>query len=269
MLYVEGDDDISFWHLQFNRYISEKEYEIQKVDGKENLDPYINGILNGDMENIVVACDSDYTEFQEGQLSHICIVRTYGHSIENTMFCPVYVAKYLRKFTKTTTDYTQDIRSWFENFCNSANCLLPYEIKNAIDPTHCNPLPKILTDKYHELKVSNHDCNLDNEKIRKHISSFVDQYSADEIEDISCMINQCSKERRYIMQGHFIADAIMAYIREKAKNIKGRTVSLSNDALYAAFSECDYTCRPLCPDLEFLRRQILAVSDKFACTKIS
>ncbi len=132
MLYVEGDDDISFWHLQFNRYISEKEYEIQKVDGKENLDPYINGILNGDMENIVVACDSDYTEFQEGQLSHICIVRTYGHSIENTMFCPVYVAKYLRKFTKTTTDYTQDIRSWFENFCNSANCLLPYEIKNTL-----------------------------------------------------------------------------------------------------------------------------------------
>ena len=269
MLYVEGEDDISFWNLQFGRYIPENEYEIQKVDGKENLEPYISGILDGSISNTVVACDADYTDFMDVRPTDICIVRTYGHSIENSMFCPVSIAKYIRKYTNTTEDYQTEVNSWISTFCMSAKCMLPYEIKNSIDPKHCERLPKILKDKYQFLKVSGRGCDLDEAKISTHISSFSALYKQEDIDDINGKINASMKELRYIIQGHFLADAVMEFIRKKVKSIIGKSAGLSNIALYAAFCECPPSCRSSCQDILYLRDQIQAVSEKFSCTKSS
>lgn len=221
MLYVEGDDDLTFWNLQFGRYIPENEYEIQKVDGKENLEPYITGILDGSITNVVVACDADYTDFMDDRPTDICIVRTFGHSIENTMFCPFAIAKYIRKCTNTTVDYEADVNSWITTFCTSTKCLLPYEIKNFIDPKHCERPPKILKDKYHFLKVSDRCCYLDDDKISTHISSFSTHYNPEDITLINGKINTCTKELRYIIQGHFFAEGMMEFIRSKVKSIIG------------------------------------------------
>ena len=268
MLYVEGDDDITFWDLQFGRYIPENEYEIQKVDGKENLEPYISGILDGSISNTVVACDADYTDFMDVRPTDICIVRTYGHSIENTMFCPVSIVNFIRKCTNTTVDYQNEVASWITTFCSSAKCMLPYEIKNAIDPKHCEPMPKILTDKYHFLKISEKCCDLDNAKISSHISSFCAHYKQEDISAINDSIDASKKELRYIIQGHFLADGMMEFIRKKVKSIIGKSAGLSDIALYAAFSECPPSCRISCHDIQHLRDQIKAVSAKFSCTRI-
>lgn len=78
MLYVEGDDDIVFWDEHFKKYMPSTFYEIEQVHGKENLTRYIEGIKDGTLQNVVVACDSDFTLFLEiDPLNSPFIIKTY------------------------------------------------------------------------------------------------------------------------------------------------------------------------------------------------
>lgn len=121
MLYVEGDDDVVFWDEHFRKYMPVEFYEIEQVHGKENLGRYIEGIKTGKLSNIVVACDSDFTFFMDvNPLDNQFIVKTYGHSIENTMFCPYSIATYIRRLSKTSEDCLSEVLEWLEVFASSA-----------------------------------------------------------------------------------------------------------------------------------------------------
>lgn len=264
MLYVEGDDDIPFWDEQFRKYVPTDFYKIEPVHGKENLAEYIMGIDNGTLTNVVVACDADYSNFlKNGIPKHRCIVRTYGHSIENTMFCPLSVAVYIRRITNTSNDYLGDINVWIEKFCNSAKALLPYEVKNAVDSDHAETLPKIFNNGYHYFKVSESNQDLDDDKISRFITSIDSIYNPDDISSIEKEIEADQRELRFLIQGHFFAEAIMNYIRNKVKKIKGKTISISNDSIYESFTDCKHSCNPICKDKLFLRDQIKSVYDYF------
>lgn len=265
MLYVEGDDDISFWDEQFRKYLPTDFYEIEQVHGKDNLAEYILGIANGALTNVVVACDSDYSKFFKDKIpEHGCIVRTYGHSIENTMFCPLSIAVYIRRMTNTSNDYLGDIIEWVEKFCNSAKVLLPYEIKNAVDSFHIDNLPKIFNNGYHYFKTSATNQDLDDGKISQFIASINTNYNQDEIFAIEEDIESDERELRFLIQGHFFAEGVMNYIRNKIKKIKGKSISISNDSFYESFIDCKHTCNPLCLDKLFLKDQIMGVYDYFA-----
>lgn len=269
ILLVEGKNDIPFWNHQFGSYISEAEYKILRADGKNNFKNDIEGIQEGRITNVVVACDADYTDFHAGGQLHPCIVRTYGHSIENTMFCPVSISEFIKTWTCTTTSQQNDIETWIHSFCASARNLLPYEINNDIDPTHCEELPEILNGKYHQLKVSDTCCDLDDTKITNHISTFRDKFNPQDISDISARVDASPKELRHIIQGHFLAAGLMEYIKQKITSIIGNSRGLREHVFYLKFSECPRACKSACVDIQYLRNQIDAVADRFSCTKIS
>lgn len=264
MLYVEGDDDIVFWDENFRKYMPSDFYQIEQVHGKENLDTYITGIKDGSLKNVVVACDSDFTDFSETNLlDNLFIVKTYGHSIENTMFCPYSVATYIRRLSKTSFDYLPEVIEWFNLFCSSAKKLIPYEIENEINPTHCAVLPKIFNKGFMYFQSSQEKIHLDEEKVNTHIQSIRVDFDPNRISEIEQKINDDQRETRYLIQGHFIADAIMNYIRMRVKQIKGKTVSLSNDAIYESIVDCKNPCNSLCNDKLFLKTQILKIYDYY------
>lgn len=269
ILLVEGKDDVPFWNHQFGRYIPDEDFEILRADGKKNYQKDIDGILDGSITNVVAACDADYTDFQDGRPDHPCIVWTYGHSIENTMFCPFSISEFIKTWTSTTTNYQSEIEGWIDSYCTSAGCLLPYEIKNTIDTDHRAEPPKVLKDKYHHLKTSERCSDLDEQKISEHLSSIRDRFNSDDIAEINTRIYTNSKELRHIIQGHFLAAGIMEYIRGKIRSLTGKTGGLSEQVFYMKFSECPRACRSACVDILYLRDQILTVADKFSCTKIS
>lgn len=130
MLYVEGVDDIPFWNIYFSRYLpSGVDYEIQEVGGKEQLKILIEKVTNGSVQNTVIARDSDYEYGFNSTLSeHDLVVRTFGHSIENTMFCPQSIANCLKIICRTSRDFSSDVRDWLVDFISKASSLLPYEI---------------------------------------------------------------------------------------------------------------------------------------------
>lgn len=257
MLYVEGDDDIVFWDEHFKKYISSTFYEIEQVHGKENLARYLVGIKDGTLQNVVVACDSDFTLFLDiDPLNSPFIIKTYGHSIENTMFCPYSVAAYIRRLSKTTVDYSREVLEWLTEFSDSAKKLLPYEIENEINPAHCSDLPKVFNKGFCFYQDKHNKIYLDKDIIDNYIKTIISNYSPDRIQEIVAKINEGKRDIRFIIQGHFIADAMMNYIRMRVKQIKGQSVNVSNDAMYESIVDCKHSCSPLCNDKLFLKAQI-------------
>lgn len=257
MLYVEGDDDVVFWDEHFRKYMPVEFYEIEQVHGKENLGRYIEGIKTGKLSNIVVACDSDFTFFMDvNPLDNQFIVKTYGHSIENTMFCPYSIATYIRRLSKTSEDYLSEVLEWLEVFASSAKKLLPYEVENEISPTHCMILPKIFNMGFAYFQSNQEKGYLDKNKIETYIQNIVSDYDSDRISELEDKINKDLREIRFLIQGHFIADAMMCYIRARVKQIRGKTISLSNDAIYESIVDCKCTCASLCADKLSLKNQI-------------
>ena len=59
ILYVEGNDDIPFWDNLFKKYAPSHFYEIDQTHGKERLQEISNGIIEGKISNVIVACDAD------------------------------------------------------------------------------------------------------------------------------------------------------------------------------------------------------------------
>ena len=262
MLYVEGDDDIVFWDENFRKYIPADFYEIEQVHGKENLDRYIIGIKDGTLSNIVVACDSDYTDFRNDNLEHRFIVRTYGHSIENTMFCPHSIAAYIRRASRTSNDYLPEVLEWFSAVCSKAQKLLPYEIENCINPTHCEKLPKVFNKGFFYFQDNQNKSSLDESKINNYIQTISQYFEINRIAEIEQKINELEKDVRFLIQGHFIANAIMEYIRKQVKLIRGN-VNAPNDAIYESIVDCKYPCKALCKDKLFLKSQIEKIFDYY------
>jgi hypothetical protein len=82
-VYVEGKDDPLFWDNLFN--IAEIEAHIEDVGGSLELDKYIAKIIDSNAE-FYVATDNDHNDFLENIATHPKVIRTYGYSIENSMY---------------------------------------------------------------------------------------------------------------------------------------------------------------------------------------
>lgn len=171
-------------------------------------------------------------------------------------FCPCSIAAYIRRLSKTTVDYLPEVLEWSNKFCSSALKLLPYEIENEINPTHCTELPKVFNKGFCYFQNSNEKINLDENKIDTYIQTIVQNFNSDKISEIEHQINECPRETRHLIQGHFLADATMNYIRMRVKQIKGQSISLSNDAIYESIVDCKLNCSPMCEDKLFLKQQI-------------
>ena len=260
MVYVEGDDDIPFWDELFKKIVPDDFYTIEQVGGKNNLRNCINAIKRGDITNVIVACDSDYNRILYDNTSTLydnpLIIMTQGHSIENTMFCPRTVAKYIKNVLKTTTDYYPLTKTWYEQFCSLSLKLLPYDILNQeeFENNDDSNKKKVYNERFHRLQDDSNPTMLSENKIEVLISKIKSNYKESDIIDIENRIAVDSREPRYIIQGHFLEIAVMNYIRETIK--KAKKVALSNEAIFTSFIDCNTQCNSICNDRQVLFQQI-------------
>lgn len=261
VVYVEGVDDIPFWDACFSKFLPsslEKGFVIQEVGGKRKLLDYVERVKNGTLTNIVIACDSDYDYFLGRQVPHVRVVRTFGHSIENTMFCPKSLVTYLKRIVKTSNDLSSCVSEWLEEFLSNASQLLPYEIENSINPEHAEELPKIFNLGFFQL--SENGIDLSSQKISSLLTEISSKYSKERIKLRSNQIEKSGIDKRFYIQGHFYASAVMNFIRKKGNKLSKQKIgSLSNEALYASFYDCSQSCSSICDDMSFIKNQILLV----------
>lgn len=248
MVYVEGDDDVSFWDSVFSKVASDK-YEIESLNGiSGEMQTYIKKVTDGVIINVIIACDKDYTTYLETDpYDNQYIVTTYGHSIENTMFCPKNIAVYIKRLSKNTIDYTDIVNNWYDSFCKIADILLPYEIANFVNTW--NGSTKEMTSFFGKNCCRFLDdadlSKLDENKVVDFVNTHKSEYDTDFISNIKDKIKEDNRNHRNIIKGHFITNGVMNLITKTTK-AAGHETKVESKQLYATFCDCITPCSTLC-----------------------
>ena len=159
MVFVEGKDDELFWEM-ICECVDLTNIKIVSVGGKPQLNEHIEKIL-ADSAPIIVACDSDYDALLKNSEEHPQIVRTYGYSIENTMYCPSSLSNFVRKLSRSRSDFTTKAQVWLDDFCNTSQPLLVYDVANE----HYAKGICVLGDSCGRFLVSRHSENISPSKM--------------------------------------------------------------------------------------------------------
>lgn len=239
MVYVEGPDDINFWDPYFDREI----FEIESVGGCGNLKSYIEKLEDGE-KSYIVACDADYDTFTNKTSESPLVVRTYGHSIENTMYCPYKLSEIVRKLSKSKTDTITAILDWYQKFVQSAHPLLVREITNLTYKPQ-EDKPSVFGDTCANYCNTTAPCyELDDARIRKFCDDNKKYYPDEELEKVETKITEDGREERYLIKGHFFTDGVRRFVNFLSMNAHpaGTKSNISSNELYALSGHCS-NCR--------------------------
>lgn len=252
MVYVEGEDDLSFWDPYFDRTI----FEIEQVGGCHNLDGYIQKLEDGEA-SYIVACDADYRSFCGSEYKSPLIVTTYGHSIENKMYCPYNLSELARKLSKSTNDYSQLILKWYEDFTNTVHPLLVREITNLTYLPKAEK-PVVFGDTCARYCKLSPCYELDNDRIQKFCEMNKAYFPDDELKKTEEAIASDGRSERDLIKGHFLTEGVrrfMIFLSSQA-NTSGKRENISKKDLYTMTVHCENCRQDACTDKEHINTQV-------------
>jgi hypothetical protein len=230
-VYVEGDDDVMFWSHLFD--IAKIEAHIEEVGGSEEISKKITEILD-ENASFIVACDLDHSDFLDSVVEHNQIIRTYGYSIENSMYYSDNIEKAIQKLGKKPKKIKEDIEKWALTFSDNLFDLLVYDVANQL----FNKGVRVFGDNCIRFLNSNKSIEVCNSNVQTYIDSIKNNFSESEIEIVTELIKKSKKEIWFHLKGHFITHGIINLIQHYVKEFTGNKCSISHDSLYALTIDC-------------------------------
>lgn len=230
-VYVEGKDDVLFWDYLFK--IAEVSAYIEDVGGDNEIEKYIVNILNNDA-GFVVACDNDHNDFIHPKITHSQIIRTYGYSIENSMYNFEKIEDIISKLSRKRVDVRNIIEDWAEDFSRKVYELLKYDIANHRYMKGIS----IFGDCCIRFLKSNKSHSICSEKISDYISSIKDNFSDYEIAEVEKLLNTSEKDFWFLIKGHFLTNATTNLIKAIVKEQTGANPGISSDMIYTLTIDC-------------------------------
>lgn len=232
MLFVEGKDDEIFWD-NICKLLHYKSIRIENVGGREQLEDRIDMLLT-ETTTFLVACDMDYSIFWENRITHPQLIRTYGYSIENTMYCPSSLNNFVRKLARSCSDYTEDAQKWLDEFCENSQKLLIYDIANE----YYGKSLKIMGDCCSRFLPNQHSNLLSKNKVDDFIETFYDNFSQKEIRKVKKLVSTCPKPLSSVIRGHFLTLAVMNWLKQYIP----KKTTISKDHLFTGTVDSCTTC---------------------------
>lgn len=226
-VYVEGEDDIMFWESFFKIAGFDSIY-IEDVGGYTNLTPYMAKILDEDAK-IIVAADTDHFDIIGFDFEHDRIVRTYGYSIENTLYNSERISKIIRKLSKKKPPEVDEIEKWKIGFADVGKELLVYAIANKIFDKEI----KTFTDKCSRFLKSKKAAELCEDKLKEWKNDLERKFTPEEFEKAEDIVSKSTKDKWYLIRGHFLTNGVINYIKKQVRTLVGKEPSLPLDNLYA------------------------------------
>jgi len=231
-VYVEGKDDPFFWGQLFS--LAEIEAHIEDVGGKNELDKYIEKIIN-EGADFYVARDNDNSEFYDDTLNHERIISTYGYSIENSMyFYPSTIEIAISKFCRQKIDFSTEFNAWLSEFSNNLFDLIIYDIANNKFKRGVS----IFGDNCFRFLKGQNSYTVCSNKINAFIDSIKANFTDDEINEVKNLVNQSEKDLWFLIKGHFITHALINLIKNSIKKAVGSSKSMTPDYLYSITVDC-------------------------------
>ncbi len=226
-VYVEGEDDVIFWESLF-RIAGYENIHIEEVGGYLQLTPYMEKIVNEDT-NIIVAADTDHRDFLGFDFQDERIIRTYGYSIENSMYSIQRVHQIIRKLSNNNPPAKREIKNWRISFSKEAKQLLIFSIANSL----YGKGEVIFGDKCIRFLKNSTASELCPAKIDKFIADISVLFTEEEIQVATNLLEETTKDVWYLIKGHFLTNGVLNYVTKTVEKKTGKKPFLSLEALYA------------------------------------
>lgn len=227
IIYVEGDDDVPFWHEVFSQ-IPDFSFAIESRGGSNELEKYINLIEKGEL-NAVAACDADYRLIIGKKRKCPKIVYTLGYSIENTLYTEHSIHALTKSWCKAPTLTSASCVEWLQNFTTSFRPLLIQDIANSQAGTGL----QVLLDNCGQFMNGKHSSSPCKTKVAAKVKEIQTKLPNEIIENISTKIDSNPGAIALAIRGHFLASAVARFINRQASALN-KKISLSNDGLYTS-----------------------------------
>jgi len=253
IIYVEGQDDINFWDYLFKSKTN-VEFRIEESPGgKTGLLTYMDKIVEEDAQ-IIVACDSDYNAILpiEKKYIHDRIVRTYGYSIENTMYCPHNINQLIKRYGRLKGGFFPDVDAWYEEFLENSRTLLVYDLANHVFTKGI----QVFGDKCVKFLDNEKSSSISKVKVNKFILDISKNFESEQIEYTKTLITRSKKELRFLIKGHFLTNGVLNFIKNTIRKETSIKIPINLDSLYALMVSCVGRCDKKCKDVQFLKDQI-------------
>jgi hypothetical protein len=227
IVYVEGEDDVPFWHEVFSN-VSGFKFEIEPRGGANELDKYICFIENGELDAIA-ARDADYLPFCGKISKSPKIVYTIGYSIENTLYTTNSIHALAKQWCKAPTLPLDACTNWLHDFASKIAPLVAQDIANAKSYTGLN----VLHDNCSQFMRSKISCYPCAETIQKKFNEIRVKLPEEALNQATTAVGGNTEKIIQTIRGHFLASAVARFISKQAQTLD-RKVSLSGDGLYTS-----------------------------------
>lgn len=230
-VYVEGKDDKLFWKYLFE--LANRDVYIEDVGGKDEVEKYIRKIINENAE-FIVACDRDYHDFDDNQIIHNNIIKTYGYSIENSMYNINELQSLVQKLSRSDIDVTLMLEAWLDEFSKSIEELIIYDIANF----RFNKGESVLPNNCTRLLTNNQSCKISLDKVEQLISNLENSFSEEELNEVKALIERNPKDLWYHIRGHFLTNGAINIVKNLVKRQGEACTSIPIDFLYVSTVDC-------------------------------
>lgn len=226
VVYVEGEDDIPFWEIVFDK-LTNIQVKIEAVGGKPELLKHAEAIYENEAEYFL-AMDSDFDRVFDVE-KHPAIIRTCGYSIENTLICKESICRIIRnlaRIPKRNVPY-EACEEWLTDLNEKIKDIVLSDVVNTKEELGLSVVP----DSSERFMKSANSPYISNEKI----SDFVERLGIYKVEKFTPEIENLDIKRIVYLdaiRGHFLFSAVMKFVKIKTRSL-GKNVSVSKDMLYS------------------------------------
>jgi Protein of unknown function (DUF4435) len=226
IVYVEGEDDVLFWHGVFSK-VTDEPFEVESLGGAPALDEHIAKIATGKLQGIA-ARDADFLPLLGKCNQSPRILYTFGYSIENSLYTATTLAQLVRVWCKSPRISVDECADWLRSLADKVGPLVNLDAANAISAAGV----ATVGDNCGRYMTSRHSASICPHKVAADVSAITPKISAHAIATVDEIIKD--KDAALVhLRGHFLASAVHRYIVSRAKAF-GKKVSLSTESLYAA-----------------------------------
>lgn len=228
IVYVEGDDDIVFWEVIFEKLSSIK-VKIEGSGGKEALKRNIQDIIDGKAE-FYVAIDSDFDIFSNHE-SHKNIFRTFGYSMENTIISDITLQKLISTVARLpkSPELIEACSNWIEKTELSLKPAVQADIVNRLKSLGHHVIP----DNCDRFLTSRKSSNFCAKKINHHVNGLNIKIENTEYSSILKTLETNNLLWRDVIRGHFLISAAFRFVKSLIEKYKS-SISISRDMFFSS-----------------------------------
>ena len=228
VVYVEGDDDVRFWEIIFDK-MSNLSVHVSQVGGKEQLTGTISDIISGKL-NAIVAMDTDFSIFRGGREDHPKILYTAGYSIENTLITGSSLAKVARSAGRlSASQVTKDeCQKWLDAFYREIEQLVYSDITDQV----AGNCVGVLCCSCHRFFANEHTSVLSYDKIQSYLKRKGVKKSIKITKLLESIVQESGLNIDDFVRGHFLASAASRYVHSTVSKIRSK-IGLSGLHFYS------------------------------------